>query len=135
MPQSRGPSWSRFVAITRPFFRSEARWLAFGLLLLLIIFILSLNGLNVLGSFVNNGVVTALEERQAHRFALLAMVWAGVFVAATAVEAFKRYTEGRLRLRWREWLTRHLIGKYLSGRVYYRLNGRRDIDNPDQRIS
>jgi vitamin B12/bleomycin/antimicrobial peptide transport system ATP-binding/permease protein len=40
-----------------------------------------------------------------------------------------------LGLRWREWLTRHVVHKYLSGQAYYRVSCKQEIDNPDQRIS
>src|SRR5262249_48871993 len=43
--------------------------------------------------------------------------------------------EERFGLRWREWLTRHLVDRYLTAHAYYRMNARSDIDNPDQRIA
>ena len=45
------------------------------------------------------------------------------------------FAEQRLVLLLREGLTRHLIGRYLANRTYFRLAGRPDIDNPDQRIT
>ncbi len=42
MPQTRGHLWSRFLLITRPFFHSEIRWQAFGLLSLLLSLLLTL---------------------------------------------------------------------------------------------
>jgi putative ATP-binding cassette transporter len=58
-----------------------------------------------------------------------------VFALSTVGAVFYRFTEERLGLLWRGWLTRHLIGRYLSGHAYYRLNSRADVDNPDQRIA
>jgi putative ATP-binding cassette transporter len=135
MAQAQRSGWSRFVTITRPFFQSEARWRAFGLMALLVTLLLGLNGLNIVNSFVNKHFMTAVAERQASRFLWLGLLYAGVFAVSTAVAAFYRFAEETLRLRWREWLTRHMIGRYLGGRVFYRLNARRDIDNPDQRIT
>jgi putative ATP-binding cassette transporter len=54
---------------------------------------------------------------------------------STVVAVFASFTEQRYGLMWRDWLTRHLLARYLSGRAYYRLNGRTDVDNPDQRIA
>ena len=65
MAAPRGRLWPQFVAITQPFFRSEARWLALGLLGLILAFILCLGGLNVLSSFMNRDFMTALAERDA----------------------------------------------------------------------
>ncbi len=128
-------AWTRCWKITTPLFRSELRWKALGLLGLLIAFLLTISGLNVLNSFVGRDFMTSIEERQADRFTWLALLWAGVFVTSTIVGVFKAYTEERFGLWWREWLTRHLMDRYLAGRAYHRLNGRADIDNPDQRIA
>src|SRR5205085_9420596 len=117
MQPTRGRIWSRFATITLPFLRSEVRWTAFGLLFLILTFILGLGGLNVLSSFMNRDFMTAVEQRQGSRSASLALLWVGVFAALTVVAVFKQFAEDRLRLRWREWLTQHLIGRYLAGRV------------------
>jgi putative ATP-binding cassette transporter len=127
--------WSRFLTVARPFFQSEERWRAFALFGVLAVLLLSLNGLNVLNSFVGRDYMTALSEREVGRFFSLVAVYAGVFVILTTVAVFKAFTEDRLRLRWRQWLTRHLTDRYLSGRAYYRLKARADVDNPDQRLS
>ncbi len=131
----RGRAWSRFVMITRPLFQSPQRWRFIGLLALLLAFLGLINGLNVVNNYVNGHFMTAVSKRQGARFLALAAVYALVFVASTVVAAFNRFVEESLRLRWRDWLTRHLIDKYMAGRVYFRLTGRRDIDNPDQRIT
>ena len=135
MPPSRGRSWSRLAAITVPFFRSEARWRAWGLLALLLGLILTMNALNVRNSFVISDLTTTVERRQADRFLPLALFYFGVFAASTTVAGFWRFIEERLGLRWRDWLTQHLLGRYLAHKAYYRLNSRADVDNPDQRIA
>src|SRR5262245_21484530 len=135
MAPTRGRLWSRFVTITKPFFWSESRWEALGLVALIITFILCLGRLNVLSSFMNRDFMTAVAEREAGRAVSLALIWAGVFAALTAVAVFKQFTEDRLRLWWRRWLTQYLIGRYLASRVYYRMRERPDVDNPDQRIT
>lgn len=125
----------QFVHIGRPFFLSEARWRAFGMLALLIGLLLAVSGLNVVNSYVGRDFMTAISERQAAQYSRLVITYAGVFVASTLVAVAARYTEERFGLMWRRWLTRHLIDKYLSGRAYCRLNDVEVIDNPDQRIS
>ncbi len=47
MPAHRGRMWSRFVTIAKPFFQSEARWQAQGLLALLVGLLLTVSALNV----------------------------------------------------------------------------------------
>src|SRR5262249_20757570 len=58
--------------------------------------------------------MTAVAERDGHRTVTYALLWAGVFAALTVVAVFKAFTEERLRRRWRRWLTRHLIDRYLA---------------------
>src|SRR5262245_13597628 len=135
MTRTGGRMWSRFVTITAPLFRSEARWRTFGLLALLLTLLLSVNALNVVNSFVGRDFMTSIADRHAGVFVHLALLFAGVFVASTVIAVLARFTEERLGLRWRAWLTEYLVDRYLARHAYYRLNGRPDVDNPDQRIS
>jgi putative ATP-binding cassette transporter len=127
--------WSRFWTVGLPFFRSERRGVALGLLGVLVALLLGVSGFNVLSSYVLRDLMTAIAERHSDRYYPLAFWYFVVFAASTVVAVFYGYTEGRLGLVWRQWLTSHLIGRYLTGRAYYRINSREDIDNPDQRIS
>jgi putative ATP-binding cassette transporter len=128
-------AWSRFWTLTRPLFRSEERWRAIALLSLLVTLLLSVSGLNVVNSFVGRDFMTSIEQQQAGRFWHLALLYLSVFGLSTLVAVFCRYTEERLGLLWRSWLTTHLSDRYLAGHAYYRMIGRGDIDNPDQRIA
>jgi putative ATP-binding cassette transporter len=116
-----------------PFFRSEKR--AIGGLVLLLVCLLTVNGLNVVNSYVGRDLFSALAERDGARFYAFAGILAGVFVCSTVAEVMNRYIEQRLGLRWREWLTRRLLDRYLADRMYQRLLENEEIDNPDQRIS
>src|SRR5262249_31361595 len=127
-------AWSRFVRITKPFFTSEKRWRAWGGLALLLVFVLSLNGLNVVNSYVGRNFMTAITERQAHRYYFFALLHLAVFGALTLVAVFYQFTQDRLALLWRQWLTNQLVDRYLSEQAYCRIIRRGDIDNPDQRI-
>jgi putative ATP-binding cassette transporter len=127
--------WSRLVAFGLPFYRSEARRRAWGGLVLLLVLLLTINGLNVVNSYAGRDFMTARAERQARAFYVNALVLAGVFGLSTVVEVFARYAEQQLGLVWRQWLTRRLLDRYLAGRTYLRLADRHDIDNPDERIS
>ncbi len=134
--ESRGcGSWARFFAIVGPFFRAKECRRGRLLLLALLLLYLSISGLNVINSFVGRDFMTAIEQRQASRFVWLALVWAGVFACLTTIEVFARFSEESLGLRWRDWLTRHIVDRYLSCRAYYRIKDRHDLDNPDQRIA
>jgi len=118
-----------------PFFKSETRGKALGGMVLLICLLLAINGMNVVNSFTNRNFMTALSEGQGARFFLFAGLFVCVFGMSTIVEVFARYTEQRLGLFWREWLTRRVLDRYLSGRAYLHLIEQHEIDNPDERMS
>jgi putative ATP-binding cassette transporter len=127
--------WSRLLAVGLPFFQSEARRRALGGLGILVTLLLTVDGMNVVNSYVGRDFMTALAERQAGRFFAYAGILAGVFAVSTVVEVLARYAEQWLGVVWREWLTRRFLDRYLAGRAYLRLADRHDIDNPDERIS
>ena len=128
-------AWSRFVRVVRGFFRSEVGWRATWLSALLVTLLFSVNGLNVVNSYVGRDFMTSISERQPREFIRLAIVYVGVFVGSTVVAIFYRFTEERLGLLWRDWLTRRLLANYLRDRVYLKLNASDEVDNPDQRIA
>ncbi len=127
--------WARLKRVGLPFFRSDRRHLAFLALALLVALLLTVNGLNVINSYVGRDMMTALERRNIGWFYALAGMLAGVFAASTVVEVFAHYVEQRLGLFWRDWLTRRFLDRYLADRAYRRLGEAAHIDNPDQRIS
>src|SRR5205809_483598 len=114
-------AWKTLWAISAPFFRSDRRWRAVGGLALLIGLVLAASYLNVRNSYVGADFMTALAERRAGRFATYAAIYVGVFGVITLITVLLRFTEERLGLFWRTWLTGHLIDRYLAGNAYYRL--------------
>ncbi len=128
------PLWRRFATIAWPFFVSEARKKAVAALIILVVLLLVVTGLNFFNSYVMRDFMTALEQRHGARFYLFGGVLAGVFALATIGEVFSYFTEQRLGLFWREWLTRRLLDRYLAHRAYHRRTVNQSIDNPDQRI-
>jgi putative ATP-binding cassette transporter len=134
--QSRSRSgWSRFLLITKPFFRSKAGRRALGLLAVLLALVLIVKGLDIRNSYVYGDLITSATERDAGQVCRLALLYAGVFAVSAVVAAFLRFTEEMLGLRWRDWLTRHLTNRYLANRAYHRIRTTGQLDNPDQRIS
>ena len=108
----------RFVRAVKDFLTSEVRWRARGLFALLIAFALTVNGLNVVNSYVGRDFMTAIAHRDQTGFIRQAILYVGVFAGSTAVVVLYRFTEERLGLFWRVWLTRRIIGKYFADRTY-----------------
>src|SRR6185312_1800401 len=64
-----------------------------------------------------------------------AIRYVGVLAGSTVIVVLYRFTEERLGLFWRVWLTRRIIGKYFADRTYYHLKESDTVANPDQRIA
>ncbi len=128
------PLWSRFLTIARPYFASEARRKAIGGLALLAGLLLAVNGMNFISSYIMRDFMTALEQQQPH-FIYFGLALAGVFGLASIGEAFQYYTEQHMGLTWRQWLTCHLLDRYVDCLTRGQLRDGQKIDNPDERIS
>ena len=87
---------------------SEVRRRAISLLLLLLLFALAVNGLNVVGSYVGRDFMTAISQRDMAGFFRLVTLYVAVFGATTVVSVFYRFCEERMGLLWRSWLTRRV---------------------------
>jgi vitamin B12/bleomycin/antimicrobial peptide transport system ATP-binding/permease protein len=121
-------------------------WLWLGVLLLLVL--LSVR-LNVLFSFQQNDLYTALQKafegiaagddrvKQSGIHGFWMSLWifsvlAVIFIARIVLDI---YLTQRFIIAWRVWLTGRLTDDWLDGRAYYRdLFIDKTIDNPDQRI-
>jgi putative ATP-binding cassette transporter len=135
MPSKGRQGFARFLLISKPFFRSRAgRW-GLGLLALLFTLVLVVKGLDIRNNYVYGDLITAATDKKAERVCHYALLYAGVFIVSAVVVSLLRFTEERLGLRWRDWLTRHLLDRYLASRAYHRIKEAGQLDNPDQRIS
>jgi putative ATP-binding cassette transporter len=125
----------RFIQAVRIFANSEFGWQAKLMFAGLMALLLGINGMNVLNSYVGRDFMTAIEHRNKAEFIQEAVFYIGVFAASTIVAVVSRFTEERLGLQWREFLTRKATNMYLDEGTYYRLQTAEGLANPDQRIA
>ena len=128
-------TWLRLGRAVDDFMRCEVGGRARGLFALLIALLLAFNGLNVLNSYVGRDFMTAIANRDSSAFIAKAIAYVGVFAASTLVGALYSFSEQRLALLWREWLTRQLLAAYFRQRAFHRLSAVGTVTNPDQRIA
>jgi len=128
-------TWSRLWQAVRDFANCEVGGRARGLFALLIMLLLAFNGLNVMNSYVGRDFITAISDRDSARFTWEAVTYLGVFGASAVIGAFNSFSEQRLDLLWRQWLTGRLLTAYLEGRAYYRLSATGVLTSPDERIA
>ena len=122
--------------IVRPYWVSEDRWPALGLLLVVVGLTLAMVYLSVLLNRWNNDFFNALQEKnsQAFRRQLVQVGWlVGAFIV---LAVYQLYLNQMLEIRWRRWLTERYLRAWLADRAYYRMQlVARETDNPDQRIA
>jgi putative ATP-binding cassette transporter len=126
---------ARLWGVIRAFGRSNVGGRAIGMGVGLLLLLVAINGLNVVNSYVGRDFMTAIERRDRAGFFWHALQYVGVFALSTIAAVVYSFTEQRLGLLWRWWLTHGLVRRYLADRLYYRLQGREDVSNPDQRIA
>ena len=123
-------------AMTHPFWFSEDRWAARGLLLAVIDLNLGIVYINVLLNKWNNTFYDALQAKNYTVFLhqLIRFSWlAGLFIVFTV---YQFYLNQMLQIRWRRWLTEYYLRGWLTEAAYYRMQFvAGEADNPDQRVA
>lgn len=146
-----GPFLKDSWRLARPYFWSEERWSALGLLAAILVLRFALVAMNVVLSFWNREFFNSLQAKDWHAFAELLFLYrrtdSGLMpgfceVAAVyiVVAVYFTWLSQWLQIRWRRWMTRRFLDEWLTDRAYYRLSFASDqaqigTDNPDQRIS
>jgi vitamin B12/bleomycin/antimicrobial peptide transport system ATP-binding/permease protein len=123
-------------AMTYPYWLSQDRWAAWGLLLAVIALNLAIVYINVLLNKWNNTFYDALQDNNYTVFLhqLIRFCWlAGLFIIFTV---YQFYLNQMLQIRWRRWLTDHYLSGWLTEAAYYRMQlASSGADNPDQRVA
>lgn len=130
-------------ALTRPYFQSEEKWKARGLLLAIVLLNLAAVYMLVLLNDWNRVFYDAVQEKnqpvfweQLGRFTYLAF-------AFIIIAVYRFYLTQLLEIRWRAWMTGHYLQRWLANKAFYQMELARYApagtqpatpDNPDQRI-
>jgi putative ATP-binding cassette transporter len=137
--------------LTVPFFRSEERWAAWGLLVAVVALNLTMVGMSVVLSYWNREFFNTLQTKDFQAFTdlLLTYRWTDsglmpgfiwVIVAYIAIAVQETYMQSWLEMRWRRWMTEQYLRDWFADKAYYRIGLMTDhaqygTDNPDQRIA
>jgi vitamin B12/bleomycin/antimicrobial peptide transport system ATP-binding/permease protein len=128
-------------ALSLPYFQSDEKWKARGLLLAIVLLNLAAVFMLVQINDWNRLFYDALQEKnqpvfwqQLGRFTYLAFAY-------IIIAVYKFYLTQLLELRWRAWMTAHYTKRWLAHKAFYTLELLRfsksdnaTPDNPDQRI-
>ncbi len=133
-----GRAWS----LALPYFQSEEKWKARTLLAAIVALNLAFVYTLVLFNEWNRFFYDALQEKnypvfieQLIRYTVLAFIY-------IIIAVYRFYLTQHLEMRWRAWMTRHYMQRWLDHQVYYHLELTRytelapdqSPDNPDQRM-
>ncbi|GLI24843.1 ATP-binding protein [Xanthobacter flavus] len=119
-----------------PYFKSEERWIAIGLLAAVIALELAWVFATVMLNEWNVAFYNAIQEKDFAAFKTQILIFCAIAAGAIVVAVYQIYLKQWLEVRWRRWLTRRYLGAWLGDDVHYRLRlGGDEADNPDQRIA
>ena len=124
-------AWS----LIRPYWSSDERWSARGLLALIVAMNLAIVYINVRLNTWSAEFYDALQGKDGGRFGPLLLVFTGLAMAYIVLAVYSLYLKQMLGFRWRRWLTGDYLQRWLGGNAFYRIERDRLADNPDQRIS
>jgi vitamin B12/bleomycin/antimicrobial peptide transport system ATP-binding/permease protein len=137
----------RVVKLAMPYFQSDQKWQARGLLLAIVLLNLATVYMAVQFNDWNGVFYDSLQNKdepvfwkQLTRFTYLAF-------GSIVIAVYKFYLTQVLEMRWRQWMTTYYLQRWLSNQTFYKLELTRftqaadaehqtiNADNPDQRIS
>ena len=122
--------------IAWPYWKSEERWSAIGLLVAIITLNLALVWLNVRFNYWYNDFYNTLQEYKWQEFWWQFAIFGMLALSYIVVGVYSAYLQRILHIRWRRWLTGRFLRNWLDDQAYYRLQlSQATPDNPDQRIS
>ncbi|MDP9932940.1 putative ATP-binding cassette transporter [Variovorax paradoxus] len=131
----------RIAALAAPYFRSEEKWRARTMLVGIIALNLAYVYALVLFNQWYGRFYDALQNKDAGIFWREVGVFGWLAFANIAIQVLKFYVTQLLELRWRAWMTRSYLSRWMADRTFYHLelaryaqDEGRTPDNPDQRI-
>lgn len=137
----------RVFALAAPYFRSEEKWHARSLFLAVIALNLGTVYVAVLLNDWSRVFFDALQSKNESVFWTQLLRFTYIAMAGIGVAVFKFYLTQLLQVRWRAWMTRNYLSRWMANRTFYRLELARyaqkvanaegqpaNTDNPDQRI-
>jgi len=125
-----------FTRIATPYFRGDDRWPGRILLVSVIALQLFQVWLNVKFNSWYNTFYNALQNKDWNVFIYQLGVFSILAAAFIVTAVYQLYLQQWLQIRWRRWLTKRYLGRWLEQGTHYRMRLKDDqADNPDQRIA
>src|SRR3954464_3172646 len=125
-----------FWALARPYWVSEKRGKALGLLVLVVALALAMVYMEVQFNYWNRDFYNTFEKRdqaeffyQLGKFGWLAVIW-------IVMAVYRAWFLQMLQIEWRTWLTDHFMKDWMKDQAYYRMQLLdRGTEHPDPRLA
>ena len=118
-----------------PYWKSDEKWSAVGLLAAIVALNLFSVWLNVRFNSWYKDFYNTLQEYDWPEFWRQFEIFGVLALAFMASGVYAAYLQRILHIRWRRWLTERFLRDWLGDQAYYRMQfNRSTTDNPDQRI-
>jgi putative ATP-binding cassette transporter len=131
----------RIAALVAPYFKSEEKWIARGLLFSIVALNLGTVYMLVLNNEWYARFYDALQNKDQATFWREIVFFCWIAAAYIVIAILKFYLTQLFQMRWRAWMTRDYLGRWMANTTFYRLELARYAahngnppDNPDQRI-
>ncbi len=125
-----------FWHLLREYWRSEEKWQARGLLAVVVFLTLGGVAIAVLLNQWYNTFYNALQAYDYEQFWLLIGRFLVLAFIHIALAVYAIYLRQMLQIKWRTWMTKQYLSRWMNSQVYYKMQILGDdTDNPDQRIA
>src|ERR1700679_3578197 len=129
--QDKISAWS----LIRPYWFSEDRWPARGLLVFVIGMNMALVYINVRLNSWQVSFYDTLTKKDVSGFRSSLIEFSVLAFMYIIIYSYRTYFRQMLEFRWRQWLTDPYLQRWLGDNAFYRIERDKLADNPDQRIS
>jgi vitamin B12/bleomycin/antimicrobial peptide transport system ATP-binding/permease protein len=133
---------AKVLALALPYFNSDEKWKARGLLAAIIALNLAAVYMLVLLNEWNRVFYDALQNKDAATFWRELGRFTYLAFGFIIIAVYRFYLRQVLEMRWRTWMTKHYLDRWFAHKAFYQLELKRfskgsdaPPDNPDQRIA
>ncbi|HEY3596674.1 MAG TPA: ABC transporter ATP-binding protein/permease [Paraburkholderia sp.] len=121
--------------LIKPYWVSEDRWRAWGLLTIVIAMNMTMVAANVWFNSWQRTFFDAIQQYNYPVFKESLLQFTVIALALILLGSYRTYFRQMLEFRWRQWLTTRYLKDWLGEGAFYRIERDRLADNPDQRVS
>ncbi|KFK35525.1 hypothetical protein AALP_AA4G002100 [Arabis alpina] len=124
----------RFWKVAKPYWFSEDKDQARLRLAAVFALTLATTGISVGFNFLGRDFYNALSNKDQEQFTKQLFYYLCGFAGGIPFFVLRDYAKETLSLRWRSWMTKYYLQRYLKDQSFYKIQSQSMIDNPDQRI-